>query len=323
MVVNARAELNPLVRPLDDLLRRRMLLTYLGILFAVYAMTVVQCLVFDAPRSDARGEMAAVALTGAGLLLCLRTPLAGWRYWWALLCVGAAPIAAVLFHEQVIAQIWSVVPLMFVAIFIRTWHTSRSTRIAVAVLALAAVSALLLAPAPVPTLWLAFYVLSIVGAAEVFGLSNAALLDAAFRDPLTLVWNRAGTRRQANRLLARARRRRQQVAVIVFDVDDFKGVNDKGGHAVGDRVLSDLTRRWLGRIPPASVIGRIGGDEFVVIVGGYSEEQARALADELSEDLVVAVTYGVAAGTADRRAFDTLFAAADRDLYARKRARRP
>jgi diguanylate cyclase (GGDEF)-like protein len=298
-----------------------MLLTYLVLLLVIYALTVFQSLAIDASRSDARGEIAAVALTGVGLLLALPTPLAGRRYWSALLCVGTAPIAAVLFHEQLPAQVWSVVPLMFIAIFIRTWHTQHAARVAVAALAVAAVVALLIAPAPVPVVWLAFYALSIVGAAEVFGLGNAALLDAAFRDPLTLVWNRAGTRRQADRLLARARRRRQQVAVIVFDVDDFKGVNDQGGHAQGDLVLKDLARKWLRRIPPASVIGRIGGDEFVVIVGGYSDTQARALADSLSEDLLVPVTYGAASGSADERALDTLFAAADRELLARKRAR--
>ena len=94
----------------------------------------------DASHSDACGEIAAVALTGVGLLLSLPTPLAGLRYWSALLCVSAAPIAAVLFHEQLPAQVWSVVPLMFIAIFIRTWHTQRSARVAVAALAVAPMS---------------------------------------------------------------------------------------------------------------------------------------------------------------------------------------
>ncbi|MFB1296252.1 GGDEF domain-containing protein [Mycobacterium sp. pW049] len=323
MVVNARADADSLGRPLDELLRRRMLCTYLGLLLAIYALAVVQSLALDVPRTDARGESLSVALTVVGLALCLPRDLMGWRYLAALVCAGASPIVAVVFHEQVVAQIWSVVPLMFIAIFIRTWHSPRTTRIAVPALAATAAGALMVAPAPVPVLWLALYVLSIVGAAEVFGLGNSALLDAAFRDPLTLVWNRAGMRRQANRLLAKARRKGQQVSVVVFDVDDFKGVNDQRGHAVGDLVLSDLTRRWRALAPPSTVIGRIGGDEFVLIVGGYSEERARALADEMCEGLAVNVTYGVATGRADRRELDVLFAAADRELYERKRAREP
>jgi len=105
VVVSAQAEANPLERPLDELLRRRMLITYLGILSAIYSLAVFQALVLDHPRSDTRGEVIAVVVTFVGLLLSLRKPLAGWRYPAILLCIGAAPIAAVLFHNQLIAQI--------------------------------------------------------------------------------------------------------------------------------------------------------------------------------------------------------------------------
>ncbi|KWX67865.1 diguanylate cyclase [Mycobacterium sp. NAZ190054] len=308
--------------PLDELLRRKMLIIYLAIMAVLYTVSVLQSLVVDSPRSDARGEIAAVTLAIAGLLVSAPKPLTGRRYPVALTILGFTPIAAVLFHDQEVAQIWSVVPLMFVAIFIRTWHGPGVTRIAVAVLVTAAVVALLAAPAPIPPLWMVVYALSVLGAAEVFGLGNSVLLDAAFRDPLTLVWNRAGLRRQVGRLIKRARRRHQLIAVVVFDVDDFKGVNDQRGHVVGDRLLSDLSRGWVARIPADSVLGRIGGDEFVLIAGVDDETQARTLSGELTEGLAVEVTHGVSVGPPDRLAFDTLFAAADRDLYDRKRARR-
>ncbi|MDG4663129.1 GGDEF domain-containing protein [Mycobacterium sp. 236(2023)] len=322
MVTHAHIDATPPARPLDERLRRRMLITYLGLLLIIYGLSSIHGLAIDVPRSDSRGELLAVALTVTGLLLCIPKDMSGWRYPAGLVCACTAPVVAVLFHEQLIAQIWSVVPLMFIAIFIRTWHPPRTTRIIVAALAATAAAALVVAPAPVPALWLVFYMMSIVGAAEVFGLGNSALLDAAFRDPLTLAWNRAGLSRQAARILVKARRRREEVAVVVFDVDDFKGVNDQGGHAVGDLVLSDLTRRWSSQLPPSSAIGRIGGDEFVVIVGGYDERRARALADEMTRNLAVDVTTGVAAGQAARTTFDTLFVAADGELYERKRARR-
>ncbi|XTP35072.1 diguanylate cyclase domain-containing protein [Mycobacterium sp. TJFP1] len=322
MVLTACSDADPPGRHLDERLRRKMLLINLGLLSAVYALAVVQALVLDSPRSDARGEIVAVALTVAGLLVSLRAPLAGWRYVAALFCISAAPILSVLFHELIAAQIWSVVPLMFVAIFIRTWHSATTARIVVAGIAAAAVIALLVAPAPIPVVWLAFYAVSVLGAAEVFGLGNAALLDAAFRDPLTLVWNRAGVSRRVGRLVRQARRRSQEIAVLVFDVDDFKRVNDQRGHAAGDRLLTDLAGRWVAEIPRSSVMGRIGGDEFVLIVGGFDETQARALADQLTSGLPVPVTYGVAAGPPGHRALDTLFAAADRDLYERKRLRK-
>ncbi|ANI37617.1 GGDEF domain-containing protein [Mycolicibacterium vaccae] len=308
--------------PLDELLRRKMLIIYLAIMAVLYALTVFQALVVDTVSSDVRGEVAAVALSAVGLLLALPTPATGLRYVGALTCMSAAPIVGVLFHHQLVAQIWSVVPLMFVAIFIRTWHSAATTRIAVAALTATAAAALLVAPAPIAVIWVLFYALSVLGAAEVFGLGNSVLLDAAFRDPLTLIWNRAGLGRQAGRLLKQADRRGRQIAVVVFDVDDFKRVNDERGHAVGDQLLSDLTRGWVARIPAGSVLGRIGGDEFVLIVAVDDAAQAGVLAAELTEGLAVDVTHGVAVGAPDPRALDGLFAVADRDLYDRKRARR-
>lgn len=300
-----------------------MLIIYLTLMSVTYSLPAAQAVILGPRVSDAQGELIAVAFNLAGLLLAARRPLSGWRYAAALTCVGVAPSVALLFHDQIAAQVWSVVPLMFVAIFIRTWHSARTTRIAVAALTGTAAVALLVAPAPIPLLWVAFYAVSVLGAAEVFGLCNSVLLDAALRDPLTLVWNRAGISHHADRLITRARRRRQHVAVVVFDVDDFKGVNDQRGHAVGDLMLSELTRHWVARIPPSAVLGRIGGDEFVLILGGHDITRARALADELTDGLSVGVTYGVAAGRPDRNAgLDTLFAAADHDLYERKRARK-
>lgn len=314
---------SPAVAPtFDQALRRKMLLLFLAIMSATYAMSTVSVYWLDEVRSDGRGEAIALTLAAVGLLTAWRAPLRGRRYVAALLCVNAAPVVALLFHQQIAAQVWAVIPLMFTAVFIRTWHTPAVTRTAVAVLAGAAVAALLIAPAPVPALWLVFYVLCIGGAVEVFGLANTVLLDAALRDPLTSVWNRAGLVRHANQLLDSARRRNDQVAVVVFDVDDFKGVNDRDGHAAGDQVLTDLARHWQAVLPPQTVLGRLGGDEFVMVLRDCDEDSVRALATELVDGHAVDVTFGVAVGSAATASFESLCAAADEDLYQRKRARR-
>lgn len=296
-------------------------MSYLAVLLLLYLSAVVHAQAFDVVPTDGRGEILATLLTGVGLLLCLRAPLCGARYVAAVTCLATAPVAAVLFHEQLVAQVWSVVPLIFVAIFVRTWHDPTTARTVTAVMTLAAVAALVVAPAPVPALYLIMYAASIIGACEVFGLANAVLLEAAFRDPLTSVWNRAGVNRQVRRLLAQARRRRHPVAVLVFDVDDFKGVNDQSGHAAGDLVLSELARRWRLRAPRSSVVGRLGGDEFVIVLSGYTEPQARRLATTLADGHPVKVSCGVAVGSAETAAFEDILAAADRDLYEQKRSR--
>lgn len=308
--------------PLGSALRRRMLLAYLVILLGLYALSVAVAFGVDSPPSDARGEGIAVTLCVVGLILAVRTPLRGWRYIAAVVCASTAPIVALLFHEQLAAQVWSVVPLMFVAIFLRSWHRPVTARSASTAIAVGAAAVLMVAPAPVPAMWLVLYLVCIPGAGEVCGWLSSALIDLALRDPLTAVWNRAGVERRANEMVARARRRRQPVAVIVLDVDDFKTVNDSHGHLAGDAILVELTQRWTAIVPESSVLGRVGGDEFVVVLTGYDQNRARALAAELADGNAVHVTYGLTLDPTGAELFETQFRAADRDLYRRKRVRK-
>ena len=257
-----------------------------------------------------------------GLALAIPGSLRRWRYAGAVACVCVAPVVALPFHYQPVAQVWAVIPLMFVTIYLRTWHRPSVARGYALLIAVLAAVALLIAPAEVPQLWLLLYAVCIVGAPEVFGLLNATLVEAALRDPLTGVWNRSGVDRQAGRVIARAKRRAESIAVIVLDVDHFKSINDRYGHAVGDRVLGDLARRWTGQLPDSAVIGRMGGDEFVVLLGGCDEDRARALADVLGDGGGVGITTGVAVSrTPSDDELAVLFRSADEDLYRRKRER--
>ena len=307
--------------PTDDL-RRRMLVGYLLLLAVPYSLAVAQACWIDRPPSDARGEALAVVLCAAGLLCCIPSRLRPWRYVVALTCVIAAPVAALLFHDQLVAQSWSVVPLMFTAVYVRTWHRRAVARVVAAAIWIAASVGLLVAPAEVPILWLFCYGVSIIGAAEVFGVASSALVNAALRDPLTEVWNRAGVDRHARRTVASARRRGEPVAVIVLDFDDFKQINDRDGHAAGDAALGEFAHQVLGRLPKSAVFGRLGGDEFVVILSDYDVAAAQVLARMLVDGLRVPVSFGVATGPPTPGSLAELFDAADADLYRRKRARK-
>lgn len=303
----------------SEALRRRMLIGYLGILVTLYGMAAVSALDY----ASSRGELAAAVLGLVGLVLAIPSPLRGWRYAVVAGCVCAAPLLPTLFHELPMAQVWAVIPLMFATIFLHTWHRSSVARTLAVLVAAGAAAALVIAPAEIPPLWMVLYGVCIIGAPEVFGLLNASLVEAALRDPLTSVWNRAGVDRAAGELIGRARRRGDSIAVVVLDVDHFKSINDRYGHAVGDRVLGDLARDWTSQLPDSAVIGRMGGDEFVVVVGGYDEDRARALADALGRGHEVGVTTGVAVGRAvdDDDILTDLITAADEDLYRRKRTR--
>lgn len=307
---------------LDTGLRRRMLIGFLGLLSLIYAVGAAQSYLIDTPRTDGRGELLATVLTLTGLVCALPTGSSRWRYALSVICVCLAPSASLVFHHYVAAQTWSVVPLVCAAVFVRTWHPPAVARAAAVLIWLAASVCLLIAPAPVPILWLAFFGASILGAAEVFGAATSALLEAALRDPLTSVWNRAGIDIHSRRILAQARRRGESVAVIILDFDDFKTVNDRDGHAAGDAALGDFADGVLGRLPESAVLGRLGGDEFVVILSDCELSTAHQLARSLSDGHLVAVSYGVAAGHPDAESLAGHFDAADADLYRRKRSRK-
>lgn len=302
--------------PID--VRRRVLLSFLLALVVIYGSAVVTSLATDGNFSGARGELWATVMAVGGLLVLAYPHPSTWRWMIALICAALAPPLTMLFHDQLAAQVWALIPAMLLALYIRAVLGRWRARIFCASLAGISVAALLVAPAPAPTLWAFLFVVCILGAAEIFGALGATLLDGAMRDPLTSVWNRTGAVTATARLVARAQRRGEEIAVIVFDVDDFKGVNDLHGHAAGDRILIDLTASWTTMAPPNSVVARLGGDEFVVIVADHDFARAEALAVELIDGHSVTVTYGVAVGSPDADVLGSLLAEADADLYRRK-----
>ena len=304
---------------LNTLLRRRMLVIYLITVLVLYAVAIAAA----SGRSDVWGEWVAVALSAVGLLAALPRPLCGWRYTVALACACLVPLTPVLGHRELVAQVWALIPVVMMAVFIRGWHRPTTARLLAVLLAGALALCLWVAPAPAPALWYVLFPVCVLGSAEVMGLLLSALIEAALRDPLTTVWNRAGLNRELDELLPRARRRGESLAVIVLDVDDFKSVNDRDGHAAGDSVLIQLTRRWTRQLPPSAVIGRLGGDEFVAVLTGCTESAARAVADTLSGSGPVQVSTGVAVGSGTAAgSFPRLLTEADRDLYRQKNLRK-
>ena len=302
-----------------------MLSGYLALLLALYALAIGSELSTGTMWANARGEIISAGLCVVGLAIVVCLPLRGRQYDVVVFCMCTAPVTALLFHDEPVAQIWSLIPLLFAVVYLRTWHSTAASRVVAGLIALGAVAGLLIAPAEVPMLWLLLFVVCIMGAGEVFGSMNSALLDAALTDPLTALWNRAGLDRQAQQLVARAQRRGEGAAVIAFDVDDFKRINDRDGHQAGDAVLVDLARRWTEALPPAAALGRVGGDEFVVFLTGCDESEARLLADRLARarrDQAVRVTYGVAVGAPTPDAFTRLLGEADQELYRHKRLRK-
>lgn len=96
----------------------------------------------------------------------------------------------------------------------------------------------------------------------------------ATRDSLTGLWNRRSILELLQRELARSRRERHALAAVMIDIDHFKPINDRIGHLAGDEVLRELTRRVASTLREADVFGRLGGEEFLVILSPGDRQTA-------------------------------------------------
>jgi diguanylate cyclase (GGDEF)-like protein len=148
-------------------------------------------------------------------------------------------------------------------------------------------------------------------------------------DPLLDILNRRGFDRELARAVAYVGRYDTQAALVFLDLDGFKAVNDRHGHAAGDELLQKVARQLTGRIRASDVVARFGGDEFAVLLWNLDEAQAAAKARELEEAiasvLVDEAGFGASAGVVPLTGKTTPAAivdAADKAMYARKRERR-
>jgi GGDEF domain-containing protein len=161
---------------------------------------------------------------------------------------------------------------------------------------------------------------SIVVASETIGRQSARLRHEAHTDPLTGLLNRKGLVPAAERAFALADRTGIPLTVGLVDLDDFKLVNDRDGHAVGDRLLVQMTRTWGEELQPGDIFARLGGDEFLVILVGSRNEEAT----RFFERLLFISPAPWSAGVVKRNRGEDLsacLARADNTLYESKRAR--
>ena len=152
-------------------------------------------------------------------------------------------------------------------------------------------------------------------------------------DPLLDILNRRGFERELSRSISHVGRYGTPAALMFIDLDGFKAVNDRHGHAVGDSVLRAVAAELTGHVRASDVVGRLGGDEFGVLMWHVAPPLAEAKARDLErliERLALAhsgavLSVGASAGIVPLSAgvgSAVLIDAADHAMYARKRERR-
>lgn len=156
--------------------------------------------------------------------------------------------------------------------------------------------------------------------------------DMAMRDPLTGLPNRKLLFDRLGVAIAAARRNRRLLALMFLDLDGFKGVNDLLGHAAGDELLVELSRRIVSALRDSDTVGRMGGDEFTILIPEVPSARAagqiaRKLLAELRKPLVVGgekvtvtASLGVALFPANGETPEALLRGADAAMYRAKAA---
>jgi diguanylate cyclase (GGDEF)-like protein len=163
------------------------------------------------------------------------------------------------------------------------------------------------------------------------GRREAVFKFAANTDPLTGLVNRRALMDIAQRVFDRGAHDGGPVAVLAFDLDYFKRINDTFGHATGDQVLCAFADVLSATLRPNDIVARVGGEEFVAVVPGAGDEAAVAIAKRVGEafqkagqfvggqKIEVTVSAGVATACGRSRSIAGMLASADAALYRAKR----
>ena len=168
----------------------------------------------------------------------------------------------------------------------------------------------------------------------IVAIKHIKLEIAAFTDPLTQAYNRRYFMQTATCVLNTCIKEKRNFSLITLDLDHFKVINDTYGHSVGDEVLITTVSRIIHTLPAGTLVARIGGEEFVVMITDVTKENMVDIARRIKKSLTasqfkignlnIAVTasFGIASKKSDNTNLAEIMAKSDEALYKAKMAGR-
>ena len=110
------------------------------------------------------------------------------------------------------------------------------------------------------------------------------LVNLSQIDGLTQLYNRNFFTKQAEQVFKRAKRYKENIVVIMLDIDNFKKINDTHGHQTGDKVIQELSRCIQAGIRNVDIAGRYGGEEFIIVLENIDIENAKIVASRIKDN---------------------------------------
>ncbi len=151
---------------------------------------------------------------------------------------------------------------------------------------------------------------------------NRRLVDISKTDAISQGLNKSALLESIGRLITN--RSKSEFSILMFDIDHFKTINDTYGHVTGDKCIRDLSINAKNSLRDVDIIGRFGGDEFIVILPGTGVKQAIVIAERFRKHIAASssprftISIGVACYPSDGTTVNALVEAADKGLYASK-----
>lgn len=321
----------PFTSPFASHRTRRLIRQMHAGIYGAAAVSLVLALLTDGGTTGQQiFTLAAIAFTGGVAASMLLWRSAGDRFLLAAFPVAGLTVTcvAVLDPPLALTPMFYAWPMLLAGWFLRRREALLTHLVVIG--SFGAILPFVETDAPLTILWLtvaivcAGVLLCAMALKERFELLLGQLEVLSREDPLTGAFNR---RAFVEHLDAETIGRERSTAVVVFDIDHFKAINDRGGHAAGDEALRILTSTVARRLRRGDALGRLGGDEFAVTLAGADADDALAYAEDVRTRVATAsaaaglpftISLGITTFAGPEQNAEALLAIADGALYAAK-----